>query len=116
MSTALFTPEPLFVHDETLIKNGCQVGTFDIKTNDRKWIADVKPYGGSFPDYKEAKAYAKLFAASPDMIAELKTSHEFLLQLHNAFNSKSGLDFNAIQQDLRDRMTKQLAIIDKALT
>lgn len=118
------TPGPLYIHDGTqLNEQGKIIGCFDIidkpgYEKNVKAIAQFFPYGkdrkNNFPDVEEARANAKLYAAAPDMIAELQTSHDFLLQLHSAFNSRSGLDFNSIQQDLRVRMAKQLAVIDKA--
>lgn len=77
MSENKFTPEPLFVHDGSHIIDGKRVGTLDILNREQheegyKWIGDVKPYGNTFPDYEEAKAYAKLFAASPDMRKAIK--------------------------------------------
>lgn len=50
-----------------------------------------------------------------EMIAELKLNHEFLLSLYKAIDIRSDmLDLKSIQQDLRDRMAKQLQLIDKA--
>jgi hypothetical protein len=77
MSTTPFTPEPLFVKDGSEVIDGGRVGTLDILNREQheegyKWIGDVRPYGGTFPDYEEAKAYAKLFAAAPDLLAALK--------------------------------------------
>lgn len=76
MSEVKFTPGPWYViygtHNR---KDGLgMTGTFDIKNQtknglDCKWLADVKPYGGSgFSDYEEAKANAHLIAAAPDML------------------------------------------------
>lgn len=66
----------LFVVDYSVVKDGARAGTIDILTKNRfelgsKWIAQVMPYGttkGNFPDHDEAKAYAHLFAASPDLL------------------------------------------------
>lgn len=73
-----FTPEPLYVYDSTSpIGNGFH-GTFDIINqpnygNGVKIMGDVKPYGGErFCTHEEAKAYAKLFAASPDMLKAIR--------------------------------------------
>lgn len=50
-----------------------------------------------------------------EMIEELKTTHEFLLSLYKAIDIRPDrLDLKSIQQDLRDRMAKQLQLIDKA--
>ncbi len=71
MSAVPFTPEPLFVKDYH--------GTFDIINRPSygeagtKNIAHVIPYGGErFCTHEEANAYAKLFAASPDLLGALK--------------------------------------------
>jgi hypothetical protein len=117
------TPGPWFVIDSTgkhSQKTGKYTGTFDIINREQyevgmKVIGEAKPYGGEhFPELDEASANARLIAASPDMIAELKNNHEFLLQLYSALDNRNGLDFDSIQQSLRDRMAKQLSLIDKA--
>ena len=120
-----FIPEQLFVHDETEMSDGNWIGTFNIKNKETsgegcKWIGDVKPYGSKydqFPEHEEAKAYAKLFAASPDMITELKENHEFLLRMYNSINTYgNAVNLDQIQTEMRDRMAKQLPIIAKATT
>ena len=50
-----------------------------------------------------------------ELIDELIANHEFLLDLYNSINvRKDDLNFNIIQQHLRDRMAKQLELINKA--
>lgn len=58
-----------------------------------------------------AEANAQLIAAAPEMMAELKTNHDFLFALYSTINN--GI-FNkeTAQQLIRDRMTKQLSIIE----
>ena len=75
------TPAPLFTHDDSFInKEGKRVGVVRITDSSEsggKWIGEVPPYGietGNFPDYEEAKAYAKLFAAAPDMLSALQAA------------------------------------------
>src|SRR5688572_25925127 len=66
---------PLFVIDSSKNQGHSRIGTIDILNKDEfrpdsKWIAQIMPYGngrGNFPDHEEAKAYAQLFAAAPDM-------------------------------------------------
>jgi hypothetical protein len=69
-----FTPAALYAHDDSFInKVGNRVGVFRITDSPEscgKWIGEVPPYGketGNFPEHEEAKAYAQLFAAAPDM-------------------------------------------------
>jgi hypothetical protein len=88
MNTTPFIPEPLFVIDNTSIANegprkGRLIGTFDIMNRPTpedglKWIGDTKPYGDGFPDLEEAKAYAKLFAASPDLLESLRLALPYI--------------------------------------
>lgn len=75
--------EPLFIHDDVApplltSKNGAKyIGTYDLKTTEEineetKWIAAVHPYECfGFPSKEDARAYAKLFAAAPDMLQAL---------------------------------------------
>lgn len=75
--------EPLYVSDNTTMdqneksKNVKWIGTFQIQNrkdhvSDRKIIGDVYPYGRgaytSFPTKDEAEAYARLFAAAPELL------------------------------------------------
>lgn len=74
---------PLYVHDGSRKKeDGSYTGTFSLITmpvyvKETKTIGDVNPYGGSFPSYEEAKAYAKLFAAAPDLLEALQMFIDF---------------------------------------
>lgn len=79
MNSTAFAPEPLFVKDYTSKAGSSYHGTFDIINRasygekGAKNIAHVIPYGGErFCTHEEAKAYAKLFAAAPDMLAYIK--------------------------------------------
>lgn len=127
MSQTKHTPGPWYLIDDVQLpiqeneSSAKYIGTFNIKTKPLEahdvglWLAAVHPYECSgFTSKEEANANAKLIAAAPDMFTELKDNHEFLLQLYNAINNRNGLDFNSIQQDMRDRMAKQLDIINKA--
>lgn len=76
---------PLFVHDNTSpdTKSGGYKGDFSILTGPRytdsvKTIASVPPYGGFFPEHDEAKAYANLFAAAPDLLAALRLALPYI--------------------------------------
>lgn len=65
----------------------------------------------------EAHANAKLIAASPDMISELKDNHEFLLRIYNSINTYgNAVNLDQIQTEMRYRIAKQLDIIAKATT
>lgn len=75
---------PLYVHDGAKEKdNGGFTGSLSIITmphyaNGVKNIGDIHPYGGEgFPDYEEAKVYAKLFAAAPDLLEALQMFIDF---------------------------------------
>lgn len=78
MSTTTFIPEPLFVYDSTAKTDNGYHGTFDIINQDQyrngtKVIGNVMPYAGErFCTHEEAKAYAKLFAASPELLNALR--------------------------------------------
>lgn len=124
MSDFKGTPGPWFVCDSTMkrtTKDG-HSGTFDIINREQyeigmKVIGDVKPYGGNFPDKDEAQANAKLIAAAPDMFADLKENHEFLLRMYNSINTYgNAVNLDQIKTDMRDRMAKQISIIEKATT
>jgi hypothetical protein len=74
----------LFVHDDTCPDNerGGYKGQFSILTGPGytdgvKSVASIPPYGGFFPDRNEAKAYAQLFAAAPDMFEVIKELYEY---------------------------------------
>lgn len=74
-----FTPVPLYAHDDSHInKDGKRVGVVRITDSPEsygKWIGEVPPYGketGNFPDHEEAKVYAQLFAAAPDMVKAIE--------------------------------------------
>jgi len=79
MEALKFTPGPWYVHDGTRpreYKEG-HTGTFDILNTEcyqvgGKVMADVKPYGGNFPEREEAKANAYLIAAAPDLFEALQ--------------------------------------------
>lgn len=58
---------------------------------------------------------AKLFAASPNMIDELKVTHDFILALYNSINNQT-FNKTTAQQMMRDRMVKMLDVINKATT
>jgi hypothetical protein len=74
------TPGPWIAVDATRNREDGRgkTGTFDIKNvskaaKDRKWLADVKPYGSvGFTGYEEAKANACLIAAAPDMLKAIE--------------------------------------------
>lgn len=89
---------PLYIHDATKqMEDGSYVGCFDLitkptYTDDVKVIADVKPYGGNFPDHEEAKAYAKLFAASPDLLRELRL---YVITCKCGNHSSGTINFNS---------------------
>lgn len=63
---------------------------------------------------RECQAHAKLIASSPEMIEEIKTNHEFLLNLHNKIQYRTGINWEELAQSLRDRMAKQISIMNKA--
>jgi hypothetical protein len=74
----------LFVHDDTCPDNerGGYKGQFSILTGPGytdgvKSVASIPPYGGFFPDRNEAKAYAQLFSAAPDMFLVIKELYEY---------------------------------------
>jgi len=69
---ATHTPGPWFIHERF-----SSDGTFDIwdkpdALRGARWLADVKTYGGAFPDVPEAEANARLIAAAPELLAACK--------------------------------------------
>jgi hypothetical protein len=82
---AQFTPATLFAHDDSFInKDGKRVGVIritDLAESGGKWIGEVPSYGietGNFPDHEEAKAYATLFAAAPELLEALKLALPYI--------------------------------------
>lgn len=70
---------PIHAHDDTRINDtGKRIGSVritDTPNSGGKWIGEVFHYGGSegnFPDHEEAKAYAQLFAAAPDLLKAIE--------------------------------------------
>lgn len=117
MSTTTFTPEPLFVKDRSEIISGKRVGTLDILNREQheegyKWIGDVKPYGGVFPDHEEAKAYAKLFAASPDMLKAIQCALNlkdlWSAHQHGTISADHAGEMEALQK-MQDKLEAALA-------
>lgn len=90
-----FTPASLHAIDDSFInEKSKRVGTLNISEGKSiggsKWIAQVMPYGssnGDFPDYDEAKKYAHLFAAAPDLLEAAKYAIECIESLGNTGDS-----------------------------
>jgi len=80
MSTTQFISAALYAYDDSHINDcGKRIGVIRIVDTPEppadKWIAEVYPYGegsGRFPEHSEAVAYAKLFAAAPDMLKAIE--------------------------------------------
>lgn len=111
MESVKHTPGPWRITEEFF---PTEHGSVEIYDEGSKWLATALGTHVGPATKEEAKANAKLIVVAPDMLTELKDNHEFLLQIYGALNNRNGLDFNSIQQSLRDRMAKQLTIINKA--
>ncbi len=62
---------------------------------------------------EQRQATAKLIATAPELLEELQTTNDFILALYSTINNNS-FNKETAQQLMRDRMAKQLSIIDKA--
>lgn len=77
-------------------------------------IAEKLPPGMTIAELEaEGDANAKLIAAIPSMIKEMKYTHDLLLRLYSGIDNDTFNKHNTLQS-LRDRMAAQLTIIDKA--
>ena len=116
MSETKFTPGPWILekrdNNEFRIVSSCS-WAWDIATVDNDVNCVLGCNSNAEGISLESIANAKLIAASPDMFTELSDTHEHLLRLYTAINNRS-MDFEAILQELRDRMTKQRIVIEKA--
>jgi hypothetical protein len=122
METFKGTPGPWFVIDSTgkhSQKTGKYTGTFDIINREQfevgmKAIADAKPYGGNFPELEEARANAKLIAASPDMLEAIQCA----LNLKDLWSAQQhgtvSVDHEGEMQALQKMQDKLEAALKKA--